>query len=1041
MGEVFLVLPPKSDPVALKLLKTLEDKSNKTAIEQFENEFKVLKRLSHPNIGRIFDYGFDEELQKVFFTLPWLKGTDIFQFTKDLDFETCEEIFVQTLRALNYLHQKNIYHCDLKPGNVFIEDGKVLLIDFGLAGYWGQNIVGTPTYLAPEIFRGSRHCETSDLYAAGVIFYNCLTRSQPFSGKTLQEVYDRHRSFAPPPISDINPDVPKYFSDIVATLLNKKPEERFSTAASVIEEIDAYSKNNYSVETEATLLSYLPTESEMVGNKEALIDIRDALKEFQSEPVKKPYHLILIHGQKNIGKGRVVAKIKNELQLEKISVETAMPPFTDQVKEVLMASSSIIIENVERYLLSAEEMLNSRQIHSLLEHKILSPQTTKFIVIATSIKAEHFNNIKKLFPEEETNFTEVNLKPFTKDEIKEFLEKIIGQKKIPKTFIDQFHRNTEGLPGIAINLIQSMIENGLLFDKSGRWNEDLLSALDNTFECLELSESLEQDFEKLYDSLSGIEEDIVNWLSICPHPLHKKQLEKLANADNIDSTLTTMVERKVLREENELYTLYQTVFQNFIRNNLPDTETLKRHTILALPKINLDKQWAIYHLSFGTDKNLRLKATKKLVTIYENEGNREKALETYLRLIKEFNSNDIQERLEWYIEASSLMIWLNRFKEATELTTIIEKEIHKTKPKLNFERFLTLIEKKGLSILHQEQWDKAKTYFTHGLQHAKKYPDYKVQQLRFENNLAEIEFMLGHKEEAIEIFHKTREISKSLTSSELQQITNNDLGHVYLHLQDFDKALPILKEDILIFSSLKNREPLARALYSYAEALRYKSIHEKAIRAYEECIKLCKFIYHLPLLLRAYNGLGNLYLSTSHNQEALKNYQKAIEIAVRLGETTSKAALLFNQGFIFRSDQNRALAVRRLLMAKQVLENKGSKLLAHEEALLSRCYNELAELAIEEKNTVKALSYQLERMKLVSDSETLRNEKVSVKLDLASLYLHNRLDNQFINEISELEEIVQTEEEKQKMNALKVKWKEIENEPHDSTRVLPIMES
>lgn len=1042
MGEVFLVLPPpqKTDPVALKLLKTLEGKSNTAAIEQFENEFKVLKRLSHPNIGQIYDYGFDDEQKKVFFTLPWLKGTDIFNYTKDLNFDACEELFVQTLRALNYLHQKSIFHCDLKPGNIFIENGKALLIDFGLAGYWGENIVGTPTYLAPEIFRGARHCETSDLYAAGVIFYNCLTRSQPFSGKDLQEVYDRHRSFTPPPAYEINPKVPKYFADIIATLLNKKPEERFQTAASVIEEIDAYSKHDYSVETEATLLSYLPAESELIGNKEALMDIRSALKNYRSKHVPTPYHLIFICGQKNAGKSRVVTKLKNELQLAKISVDAAIAPFNEQMRAVLADSEAIIIENLENYLLSAEELLNLNQLHSILEHKILSPKTAKILIIATSTKEENFENIRKLFPEEQTSVTGVELKPFSKEETKEFLERIIGQKKIPKTFIDQFYRNTEGLTGIALDLIQSMIENGLLFDKSGRWNEDLLTALEKTFECLEVSASLEQEFEKTCDSLSGVEEDIVNWLSLCPHALDFNHLKKLTSSKNLNLLLVNLSEKKIIRDEGSQYTIYRTVFQNFVRNNLPDKEVAKRHTILALPKIQLEKKWAIYHLSLGSDKSLRLKALKKLAQIFASEGNREKALESYVALIKQFRDNDIQERLEWYIEASSLMIWLNQFVEAAKLASEIEKEIHDTKPKIRFDRFLVLLENKGLSLLHQEQFDKARSYFENGLKHTKKFSEHKVQQLRFENNIAEIEFMSGHKESAIETFQKTRNESKSLTKAELQKITNNDLGHVYVQLQEYDKAIPILIEDIQILSSLKNREPLTRALYSYAEALRYKRVYDKAIRAYEESVIICKLIYHLPLLLRSYNGLGNLYLSMEKNEEALKNYQKAIDIAVRLNESTSKAALLFNQAFIYRSENNRVLANRRLSMAKQVLENKGSKLLAHEEALLSRCYSELAELAVKEQNTVKALSYQLERMKLVSDSETLRDEKFSVKFDLAKLYLHNRLDEQFLKEVKELEAMVREDKEHKKIDELKLFWKNLNEQKHDSTRVLEITE-
>src|SRR3989338_4982426 len=120
MGDVFLVLPPRGDPVALKLLKTMESKEDSNALSQFENEFKVLKKLAHHNIGRIYDYGYDEESAKVFFTLPWLKGTDIYQYTKNFTFEECEALFVQTLRAINYLHQKGIFHCDLKPGNIYI---------------------------------------------------------------------------------------------------------------------------------------------------------------------------------------------------------------------------------------------------------------------------------------------------------------------------------------------------------------------------------------------------------------------------------------------------------------------------------------------------------------------------------------------------------------------------------------------------------------------------------------------------------------------------------------------------------------------------------------------------------------------------------------------------------------------------------------------------------------------------------------------------------------------------------------------------------
>ncbi|MCP5464229.1 MAG: serine/threonine protein kinase [Deltaproteobacteria bacterium] len=1028
MGDVYLVLPPTGEPVALKLLKSLDAKANSEAITQFENEFRTLKRLSHPNIGRIFDYGYDEDLQKVFFTLPWLKGSDIFQATKELDFATCENLFVQTLRALNYLHQKDLIHCDLKPGNIYIEENHALLIDFGLTGYWGENIVGTPTYLAPEIFRGGRHTIASDLYAMGVIFYNCLTRSQPFSGKSLQEVYDRHRSFTPPPISEINKDVPKYFADIVSTLLNKRPEERFQSASSVIEEIDVYSEQSYSVETEETLLSYLPSDSDLIGREEAVMDCKTALSDFQAEHVKEAYHLIFVNGTKNVGKSRLVNKIRNDLQLSKISVENLTPPMNEQDQGVAMSAKALIFEYIDSYLVSADEVLNFNQVSSLLEQKILSPTTERFLLVVSSTDKSKFASIQKLFPQEETRITRVDLRPFSLKETERFLKNIVGETEIPEKFLEQFHRNTEGLPGIGLQLIQAMIENGLLFDKSGRWNEDLLADLDKAFDRMEISESLEQDFERIYDSLTWHEEEIIKWMSLCPHPLSRKMLTTLTQFEGLERIVNILIEKKIIREEeNKELSFYRNVFQNFIQANLPDKEVQRRHTSLASPKVGLSKKWALYHLSFGSSPELRTKASESLAKIYEKEGLREDAVNTYKRILKENKEAPIQKRVGWNLEMANLLIWLDRFTETTDIIDKIEKEIQETKPRLPAGMFLTLLEKKGLAYLHMQNLDLAKRYFDNGLKYALKFSDCRFQQVRFENDLAEIEFMLGRQDKAIEIFERTRKQSKKLAQSDQQNITNNDLGHVFHNMQKYEECLPYLKEDIRLFSSLRNREPLARALYSYGEALRATSQFDKAVQAYEECVNICKMGNNYPLLLRAYNGLGNLYLGQEQDQQALKNYQKAIEIAVRIHDDTSKAALLFNQGYIYRKSANIALAFRRYLMAKQVLENKEGHLLPYEENLLARCYNELAVLSVQEKHSMKALNYQLERLKLVCKSETLQEGQFWVKIDLAELYLKNRLMDQFQNEIQELEALAKKDKERERLQTLKDDYEKMQD--------------
>ena len=1084
MGDVFLVLPPRGDPVALKLLKTMESKEDSNALSQFENEFKVLKKLAHPNIGRIYDYGYDEESAKVFFTLPWLKGTDIYQYTKNFTFEECEALFVQTLRAINYLHQKGIFHCDLKPGNIYIENGKALLIDFGLAGYFGEFIVGTPTYLAPEIYQGGKHNITSDLYALGVIFYNCLTRTQPFSGKTLQEVYDRHRTLTLPALYEVNPKVPKYFSDIVATLLNKKPKERFPDAASVIEEISAFSKKDYPIETEETLLSYLPAQSELIGRKEILLEIQSVLNDFLSDSQKKPFHVIFIHGKKNVGKSKIVQKIKNDLQLTKISVETALPPFEEENAKLLLSSKAIVFENIDSYFESGDEEKNLKQFQDVLEHKMIAPETTRFLFLGTSEEVSHFESFEKLFPQESTQFITIELLPYTKDEMKEFLVSVIGQKEIPKIFLDQFYANTNGFPGIAQELIQSMIEKGLLFDKSGRWNEDLLTELDKAFDCLEISASLEHEFEKTYNSLDETEEEIVKWLSLCPHPLTGEQLEMLINKKNLNEPvekyrdprgdpevvlfsplgekipdrvrttmgdvfqqalnkiLESMTQKNILRKETEGYGLYRKIFQNFIKENLPEKDVQERHNALARIKVNLPKKWGAYHLSHGSDKGLAKKATEKLAKIYQQEGDREKAAETYLRLLDDYKTDSAVLKISWAIEASQLLIELDRFQAAYNTLDNIEKEIQKTSAPVKSEKLLIVIEKKGLALLHMQDIEKARFYFQNGLKFSKKYSDLKVQQFRFENNLAEIELVIGHHEKAIEIFKRTREMSQNLSFQDLQILTNNDLGHVYLMKNDYKKSIKILAEDMKIFSTLPNKEPLARALYSYAQALQMLKHNDKTVLAYEECIRLCKEGHFLPLLLRAYNGLGNLYVTLEDFPKALENYQKALELSVRLNDTTSKAALLFNQGFIYRNQKNIALAVRRFSLAIQVLEYKKKKL-AYDISLLSRCYNALGIISFEEENhPMKALSYFLERKNLAETTAASREERFQISHSLAEIYLKLRFEEKFQNEFKTLNELAQTDSEKENLIKLKQEWDAVKNlDPQEETGKINLAEN
>ena len=166
--------------------------------------------------------------------------------------------------------------------------------------------------------------------------------------------------------------------------------------------------------------------------------------------------------------------------------------------------------------------------------------------------------------------------------------------------------------------------------------------------------------------------------------------------------------------------------------------------------------------------------------------------------------------------------------------------------------------------------------------------------------------------------------------------------------------------------------------------------------------------------------------------EAITCYQRALDISVHLREPTTKAALLVNQGIIYRRDNNLPQASRRFLLAKQILESIPS-MLAYEQLLLSKCYNELSAISLESQDATKALSFQMERLRLVEEHDTLKSEEFSVMISLAELYLKNRLTDQFEHEIEKLRGLAKTEEERVMVTALEKEWKEVDRSDQDRT--------
>lgn len=232
-GEVLEGVDNQGKRYAIKRINKMAIKS----IEGISNEAQISLALNHPNIIKCYEVY--EDLKTISFVMDLVEGGDLFDFiVKGPDGKLTDivalELIIQILKTLTYLHnEKNIAHRDIKPENflVSIENGepKIKLIDFGFACFinpqkkMNENL-GTLTYSAPEIINRDPYTEKVDIWAAGILFFNMLTGSQPFTSNNYIPIEEQIRS------KDISFETIENdrLVSFCQKLLERDPEKRYS---------------------------------------------------------------------------------------------------------------------------------------------------------------------------------------------------------------------------------------------------------------------------------------------------------------------------------------------------------------------------------------------------------------------------------------------------------------------------------------------------------------------------------------------------------------------------------------------------------------------------------------------------------------------------------------------------------------------------------------------------------------------------------------------------------------------------------------------
>ncbi len=217
-------------------------------IARFKREAKTAANLKHPNIVVIHEVG--EEKGTHYMVMEHLEGEPLSQLIKEqgpLPLPRVLEITRQLADALDYAHGHGFVHRDIKPSNIIIGfEDHATLTDFGIVKAAGDAtltlsgmLVGTPQYMSPEQCEGKEVDRRSDLYSLGIVLYEMLTGSVPFTSSNIPSVLYMHIHEPPSPPRRLNPEVPGNVERVVLGALVKQPEQRYATGADLVKSFEA----------------------------------------------------------------------------------------------------------------------------------------------------------------------------------------------------------------------------------------------------------------------------------------------------------------------------------------------------------------------------------------------------------------------------------------------------------------------------------------------------------------------------------------------------------------------------------------------------------------------------------------------------------------------------------------------------------------------------------------------------------------------------------------------------------------------------------
>ena len=512
MGEVYRILDLEQDrECALKILNKMVDQ--KAVHRRFHREFQLLNRFQHPRLVRTYTWGFAEE--RPYFTMDYLPGKTLEKIIADQALlEPFREshffdLIQQLVESLAYVHAQGAVHRDLKPSNIMVletEEGiETTILDMGLAKFRQLHSVsitqtgatiGTAEYMSPEQGKGLWVDHRSDLYSLGVILYEMLMGTPPFSGQNPISVILKHIREMPPPIGEVNIAVPEQMQQIVLRLLAKERVDRYQSAGELVQALNNVAPSELVLPgDEQRDVPVKVMRPQFVGRESEMKTLLAMLQDVQAGEQR----VVLISGESGVGKTRLVEELLGDALIHDfLCLKGAGREEGGQIYGALIdafqGTTDLVGGETDKFSvmecwLQLLKRLRQKQPIVLclediqwldeltlefLQYALRDPEPCPFLLCLTC----RWSNLEPL-AEEIENFihskefaeaTQMQLENLSQEEVGYLAASMLGERSIPPDALQTLFRETGGLPLFVVEAVRTLVHAGVVQqDVSGDW--------------------------------------------------------------------------------------------------------------------------------------------------------------------------------------------------------------------------------------------------------------------------------------------------------------------------------------------------------------------------------------------------------------------------------------------------------------------------------------------------------------------------------------------------------------------------------------------